>query len=109
VRSFLEDAGLLVNASSLGMEGQPALEISLSGFHADAVVSDVVYIPLATPLITAARARGLRAVGGLGMLLHQARRGFAQWFGVKPEITGELRALLEADIAGKVDVPAASL
>jgi shikimate dehydrogenase len=63
-------------------------------------VADIVYTPLETPLIAAARARGLRAVGGLGMLLHQAVPGFERWFGVRPEVTPELRALIEADVRG---------
>jgi shikimate dehydrogenase len=63
-------------------------------------VNDLVYVPLVTPLLAAARARGLRTADGLGMLLHQAVRGFALWFGQKPEVTGELRALVEADLGG---------
>ncbi|MCG8696143.1 MAG: hypothetical protein MI806_33415, partial [Minwuiales bacterium] len=87
----LDGAGLLVNSTSLGMEGQPPLEIALDALPADAVVNDIVYTPLETPLLAAARRRGNRAVDGLGMLLHQARPGFAAWFGVDPEVTAELR------------------
>ena len=87
----LDGAGLLVNGTSLGMEGQPPLEIALDALPADAVVNDIVYTPLETPLLAAARRRGNRAVDGLGMLLHQARPGFAAWFGVDPEVTAELR------------------
>jgi shikimate dehydrogenase len=94
----LAEADLLVNSSSLGMTGQPALEIDLALLDRRAIVSDIVYSPLETPLLAAARARGLRAVEGLGMLLHQAAPGFERWFGVRPIVSGELRALIEADI-----------
>jgi shikimate dehydrogenase len=94
----LRDADLVVNTSSLGMVGQPPLEIDLAPLSPKATVADIVYIPLETPLLTAARARGLRAVEGLGMLLHQAAPGFERWFGVRPEVTPELRALIEEDI-----------
>ncbi len=87
----LEGCGLLVNATSLGMTGQPPLEIGLDALPGEAVVNDIVYSPLETPLLAAAKARGNRAVDGLGMLLHQARPGFAAWFGREPEVTGELR------------------
>jgi shikimate dehydrogenase len=89
--SALTDAALLVNASSLGMTGEPALELDLAGLPTAAVVNDVVYAPLETPLLAAARARGNPVVDGLGMLLHQARPGFAAWFGVEPEVTADLR------------------
>jgi shikimate dehydrogenase len=95
---LLADADLLVNTSSLGMSGQPALEIDLALLDARAIVSDIVYSPLETPLLAAARARDLRAVEGLGMLLHQAAPGFERWFGVRPTVSRELRALIEADI-----------
>ena len=72
--------------------------IDLAGLPATAVVTDIVYIPLETPLLAAARARGLRTVDGLGMLLHQAVPGFEAWFGVRPEVTPELRALIEATL-----------
>ncbi|MGO4872579.1 MAG: shikimate dehydrogenase [Roseiarcus sp.] len=99
----LERADLLVNATTLGMAGQGALTIDLEPMKTTAVVTDIVYIPLATPLIEAARRRGLVAVEGIGMLLHQAAPGFERWFGVRPTVTPELRALVEADIlsAGK--------
>jgi shikimate dehydrogenase len=90
--------GLLVNTTSLGMTGQPALEIDLQGLPDRAVVADLVYVPLQTPLLAAARQRGLRVADGLGMLLHQAVRGFSLWFGVRPDVTPELRALVEADL-----------
>ncbi|UWQ21987.1 shikimate dehydrogenase [Jannaschia sp. W003] len=87
----VEGAGLLVNTTSLGMTGQPALEVPLDGLPADAVVCDIVYTPLETPLLKAARARGNPAVDGLGMLLHQAVPGFERWFGLRPEVDDALR------------------
>ncbi len=92
----LAGAALLVNATTLGMTGAPALAIDLAGLAADAVVNDIVYVPLETPLLAVARAAGRRAVDGLGMLLHQARPGFAAWFGVEPEVTPELRTFVLA-------------
>jgi shikimate dehydrogenase len=99
LNGVLADAGLLVNTTTLGMRGQPALDIDLRHLPPSAVVADAVYVPLVTPLLAAARERGLRTADGLGMLLHQAVRGFALWFGVAPEVTAELRALIEADLA----------
>jgi shikimate dehydrogenase len=93
------DAGILVNATTLGMEacrGEPAIDPAVLDMRC--VVADLVYVPLKTPLLAAARARGLTTVDGLGMLLHQAVPGFEKWFGVRPEVTPELRALLTADI-----------
>jgi shikimate dehydrogenase len=95
---LLKDAKLLINTTSLGMKGQPPLQIDLSGLSADAVVSDIVYVPLTTPLLAAAKARGLKTANGLDMLLHQAVRGFEFWFGKRPEVTKELFDLLAADI-----------
>lgn len=94
----LADAALLVNATSLGMQGHPPLEIDLAPLPAGAVVADIVYVPLETPLLAAARARGLRGVDGLGMLLHQARPGFEAWFGVAPTVDAELREAVAGDI-----------
>jgi shikimate dehydrogenase len=94
----LPQAGLLVNTTSLGMHGQPALEVEIGTLPSQAIVADLVYVPLETPLLAAARARGLRTADGLGMLLHQAVRGFELWFGHRPEVTPELRALVEADL-----------
>lgn len=94
----LSGAALLVNTTSLGMAGQPPLGIELSPLPPAAVVADIVYVPLETPLLAAARARGLRAVDGLGMLLHQARPGFAAWFGVAPQVDAGLRAHVAAGI-----------
>jgi shikimate dehydrogenase len=94
----LPEVDLLVNASSLGMVGQPTLAIDLSGLPERAVVADAVYVPLRTPLIEAASARGLRTVGGLGMLLHQAAPAFTRWFDRRPVVTPALRALVEAEV-----------
>ncbi len=87
---------LLVNTTSQGMHGQPALDVALDDLPAGALVSDAVYIPLETPLLAAARLRGHQTVSGLGMLLNQARPAFHAWFGVQPEITPALRAALMA-------------
>jgi shikimate dehydrogenase len=98
IKGLLPRAGLLVNTTSLGMHGQPALEVELGLLPSHAVVADLVYVPLETPLLAAARARGLKTADGLGMLLHQAVRGFELWFGRRPQVTSELRALVEADL-----------
>lgn len=95
----LGEAGLLVNATSLGMAGQPALELDLGPLPDQAVVADAVYAPLMTPLLQAGQQRGLRIADGLGMLLHQAVPGFELWFGVRPKVTAELRALIARDLA----------
>lgn len=95
---LVRTADLVVNTTSLGMEGQPPLDLNLDGLKRNAVVADIVYSPLETTLLRDARARGLRTVGGLGMLLHQAVPGFERWFGVRPEVTPKLRALVEADL-----------
>lgn len=87
----LAEAALLVNATTLGMTGQPPLDLPLDLLSPQAVVNDIVYSPLETPLLAAARLRGNPAVDGLGMLLHQARPGFSAWFGVEPEVTPGLR------------------
>jgi shikimate dehydrogenase len=97
ITGLLGGAGLLVNTTTLGMVGQPPLEINLR-CPASLVVADLVYDPLETGLLKAARERGLRVADGLGMLLQQAVRGFELWFGVRPEVTPELRALVEADL-----------
>jgi shikimate dehydrogenase len=98
IGEVLPRAGLLVNTTSLGMHGQPPLEIDAKLLSSHAIVADLVYVPLDTPLLVAARARGLKTADGLGMLLHQAVRGFELWFGKRPEVTPELRALVEADL-----------
>lgn len=97
VSDVLEDATTLVNTTSLGMEGQPDLSISIDALPKDAVVTDIVYRPLITTLLGTAMARGNPIVDGLGMLLHQAAPGFERWFGLRPEITPELRAAALAE------------
>jgi shikimate dehydrogenase len=99
VNDLLPHAELLVNTTSLGMHGQPALAVDVDVLPSKAVVADLVYVPLQTALLASADARGLRTADGLGMLLHQAVRGFELWFGRRPEVTPELRALVEADLA----------
>ena len=99
VAALLSATTLLVNTTPAGMAGRDPLDLSLSDLGADAVVNDIVYVPRETPLLKDASARGLRTVGGLGMLLHQAAPGFERWFGIRPEVTPELRAVIEADIA----------
>ena len=98
LNDLLGDAALFVNTTTLGMAGQPELEADIGRLPSHAIVADLVYVPLVTPLIKAAKAKGLRTADGLGMLLHQAVRGFELWFGKKPEVTAELRALVEADL-----------
>ena len=98
VENALPASQLIVNTTSLGMAGQPPLLLDLARAPGNAVVTDVVYVPLRTPLLAAAEAHGLRTVDGLGMLLHQAVPGFERWFGVRPEVTPDLRALIVADL-----------
>jgi shikimate dehydrogenase len=95
----LDEAGLLVNTTTLGMNGQPELALDLGRLPSQGLVADLVYAPLVTPLLRAAKARELRTADGLGMLMHQAVHGFSLWFGKTPDVTAELRALLEADLA----------
>lgn len=102
---LLGGAGILVNTTTLGMVGQPPLDMNLR-CQASLVVTDLVYAPLLTGLLAMARERGLRTADGLGMLLHQAVRGFELWFGIKPEVTPELRALVEADLLQTMDAKA---
>jgi shikimate dehydrogenase len=99
LRIHMREADLLVNTTSLGMKGQPPLEIDLDPLKKSAIVYDIVYAPLETELLKAARERGNPVVDGLGMLLHQAAPAFERWFGVRPEVTPELRALVAADLA----------
>jgi shikimate dehydrogenase len=98
---LLGGTGLLVNATTLGMVGQPPLDLNLR-CPASMVVADLVYAPLVTGLLALARARGLRTADGLGMLLHQAVRGFQLWFGIRPAATPELRTLVETDLLKKM-------
>lgn len=100
INEVLPRAGLLVNTTSLGMRGQPTLELDVDLLSSQAIVADLVYVPLETALLKAARERGLKTADGLGMLLHQAVRGFELWFGQRPQVTPELRALVEADLKG---------
>jgi shikimate dehydrogenase len=99
--SALKGAALLVNTTSLGMVGEPPLTIDLATLPPETSVVDIVYRPLETPLLKQARARGLRAIDGLGMLMHQARPGFAAWFGVEPQVSPALRAHLIAALEGR--------
>ena len=94
----LAGAGLLVNATSQGMVGQPPLDLSLAALPTSALVADIVYAPLETPLLAAARKHGATPVDGLGMLLHQARPAFRDWTGVMPEVTPALRAKIVATL-----------
>jgi shikimate dehydrogenase len=94
----LADTALLVNTTSLGMQGHPPLEIDLDRGASGLTVADIVYVPLETPLLAAARARGIRCVEGLGMLLHQAVPGFRAWFGVDPVVDAALRRFVAADL-----------
>lgn len=94
----LANAALLVNTSSLGMNNMPPLKLSLDSLPTSALVTDIVYAPLETELLAKARKRGNKTVDGLGMLLHQAVPGFEAWFGVRPEVTPELRAILLKDL-----------
>jgi len=96
--SAMGDIDLLVNATALGMEGQPPLDLSLETLPRSAVVCDIVYVPLETPLLRQARGRGNRTVNGLGMLLHQACPAFEKWYGIRPEVTTALRRIVESDI-----------
>jgi shikimate dehydrogenase len=98
-QAALDGAALVVNTTTLGMPRQSGLALDIGRLPSHAIVADLVYWPLVTPLIRAARWRGLRTADGLGMLMYQAVRGFMLWFGKKPEVTAELRALLEADLA----------
>ncbi len=95
------DAAVLVNATSLGMNGQGCPPIDLDDCHAGLIVADIVYVPLETELLRRARRAGLTTVDGLGMLLHQAVPAFEKWFGVRPQVTPDLRALVVADIEGR--------
>ncbi len=96
---LLQYASLLVNTTSLGMEGKASLDIDLEPLPSNCLVNDIVYVPLETPLLKQAALRGLVAVDGLGMLLHQAVPGFEKWFGVRPKVTDELRRLVIDDLA----------
>jgi shikimate dehydrogenase len=93
-------AGLFVNTTSLGMDGEAAPRIDFSPLASDAVVTDIVYVPLKTPMLLQAEEQGFAIVDGLGMLLHQAVPGFEKWFGTRPKVDEELRRLIIADMEG---------
>ena len=94
VQNYLSDASTVINETSLGMDGKEELPISLQGLRKNTLVTDIVYTPLNTPLLENAAKRGCRTVDGLGMLIHQAIPGFERWFGVKPDVSENLRELL---------------
>ncbi|MCO6386873.1 shikimate dehydrogenase [Aliihoeflea sp. 40Bstr573] len=98
--ALLAKTDLLINTTSLGMKGQPPLDLDLDALQDHAIVTDIVYAPLTTPLLARAKSRGLKTVDGLGMLLHQAVPGFERWFGVRPAVTPQLRAMIVADLEG---------
>ena len=97
---LLARADVLVNTTPLGMQSKAPLAIDLTPLSTAALVADIVYVPLVTPLLAAAGARGNPVVDGLGMLLHQAAPGFERWFGIRPLVTPDLRRLVVADIEG---------
>lgn len=99
--AVLDGASLVVNTTTLGMHNQPSLDLALDALPANAVVADIVYVPLVTPLLRQAEARGLATVDGLGMLLHQAVPGFAGWFGRSPQVTEALRDHVLEILAGR--------
>ena len=94
----LKGAAMVVNATSQGMSGQPALDLRLDKLAKTALAADIIYTPLETPFLAAARQRGNRTINGLGMLLHQGRPAWKAWFGIEPEVTVELRALVEKSL-----------
>ena len=99
--SALADHALVVNATPLGMVGHEPLDLDLTRAPASLVIADNVYVPLETPLLSSARARGLRTVDGIGMLLHQAVPGFRAWFGIEPQVDDELRQFMIADLPSR--------
>jgi shikimate dehydrogenase len=98
LNELAEGAGLVVNTTSLGMKGDGAIALDMTRLPSNALVTDIVYVPLETPFLKAARLAGLGTADGLGMLLHQARPGFEKWFGILPDVTLELRQLIIADM-----------
>ena len=100
--SLVEDCDLIVNTTNQGMAGQPPLDLTLDTARPHTLVTDIIYVPLETKLITDAKSRGLRTLGGLGMLLHQSRPAWRTWFGIDPEITKSLRSVMEQDILQRI-------
>lgn len=98
----VSDVSVIVNTTTIGMKGQGSLGLNFAKANDRTVVADIVYVPLETELLAGARARGLRTVDGLGMLLHQAVPGFQKWFGVRPTVTSQLRALIVADVEAAI-------
>ncbi len=98
--SLVAETDLVVNTTNQGMAGQAPLDLSLELAQPEAIVADIIYVPLDTPLIRDAKSKGLRTVGGLGMLLHQSRPAWRLWFGIDPEITANLCSIMEKDIRG---------
>jgi shikimate dehydrogenase len=101
IDEIANDAGIIVNTTSLGMKGEGNLPLDMSKLRSDTLVTDIVYVPLLTPLLVAAQDAGLKVVDGLGMLLHQAAPGFEKWFGILPTITDDLRDMIIKDMAAK--------
>ena len=101
-QSLVAESDLIVNTTNQGMAGQTPLDLSLELAKHDAIVGDIIYVPLETDLIRDAKSRGLRTVGGLGMLLHQSRPAWQLWFGIDPQITDHLRSAMERDINADV-------
>lgn len=99
LHEVMTGSGLFVNTTSLGMDGTPVPQLPFERLSADALVTDIVYVPLITPVLKQASQHKLKTVDGLGMLLHQAVPGFEKWFGVRPSVTSELRGLVLADMA----------
>jgi len=91
---------MAVNVTSQGMQGETALDIQLDALPVDAIAADIIYIPLETPFLAAARARGNPTLNGVGMLLHQGPPAWKRWFGVEPQVTPDLRAEMEKSISG---------
>lgn len=101
IQELAQSAGLIVNTTSLGMKGEGSIDLDMTKLNAETLVTDIVYVPLMTPLLVAAKAAGLKTVDGLGMLLHQAAPGFQKWFGVLPTVTDDLRSIIIKDMAAK--------
>jgi shikimate dehydrogenase len=101
IQELAASANIIVNTTSLGMKGEGSLPLDMSKLHAETLVTDIVYVPLMTPLLVAAQTAGLKVVDGLGMLLHQAAPGFEKWFATLPTVTDDLRNMIIQDMAAK--------